>query len=116
MEGFGTIVARRGKLTLYAMQKKPTAQIAHLVFANARIDKYRNWRIKNEAHARIKINQLLGEAGWRFFDNEEGKANILLENYVKITQQEIDAWGYDYEKTKKGCKDLTLTDLQRDAG
>jgi type I restriction enzyme, R subunit len=35
--------------------------------------------MKNEAHARIKINQLLTEAGWRFFDNEEGKASILLE-------------------------------------
>lgn len=28
--------------------------------------------MKNEAHARIKINQLLYEAGWRFFDNEQG--------------------------------------------
>lgn len=32
-----------------------------------------------EAKARIKINKLLESAGWRFFDNEEGKANILLE-------------------------------------
>ena len=47
--------------------------------------------MKNEAHARIKINKLLEEAGWRFFDSEEGKANILLENYVKITQTEVDA-------------------------
>ena len=66
--------------------------------------------MKNEAHARIKINQLLTEAGWRFFDNEEGKANILLENHVKITQQEIDAWGNDYEKTKNGSLDF-LTSL-----
>ena len=43
--------------------------------------------MKNEAHARIKINQLLEEAGWRFFDNNEGAANILLENHVKITQR-----------------------------
>lgn len=66
--------------------------------------------MKNEAHARIKINQLLTEAGWRFFDNEEGKANILLENHVKITQQEIDAWGNDYEKTKHGSLDFLLVD------
>ena len=66
--------------------------------------------MKNEAHARIKINQLLTEAGWRFFDNEEGKANILLENHVKITQQEIDAWGNDYEKTKNGSLDFLLLD------
>mgnify|MGYP001159759881 FL=1 len=66
--------------------------------------------MKNEAHARIKINQLLEEAGWRFFDNEEGKANILLENQVKITQKEIDAWGNDYEKTKNGSLDFLLVD------
>ncbi len=66
--------------------------------------------MKNEAHARIKINQLLEEAGWRFFDNEQGKANILLENHVKITQKEIDAWGNDYEKTKNGSLDFLLVD------
>ncbi len=44
--------------------------------------------MKNETHARIKINKLLEEAGWRFFDNEQGKANILLENHVKITRKE----------------------------
>ena len=56
----------------------------------------------NEATARIKINKLLEEAGWRFFDSEEGKANILLENHVKITQEHVDAWGNDFEKTKHG--------------
>ena len=66
--------------------------------------------MKNEAHARIKINQLLTEAGWRFFDCEDGKANILLENHVKITQKEIDAWGNDYEKTKNGSLDFLLVD------
>ena len=66
--------------------------------------------MKNEAHARIKINQLLEEAGWRFFDNEEGKANILLENHVRMTQKEMDAWGNDYEKTKNGSLDFLLVD------
>lgn len=66
--------------------------------------------MKNEAHARIKINQLLTEAGWRFFDNEESTANILLENHVKITQTEIDAWGNDFEKTKNGSLDFLLVD------
>lgn len=66
--------------------------------------------MKNEAHARIKINQLLEEAGWRFFDNKEGAANILLENHVKITQEEVDAWGNDYEKTKNGSLDFLLID------
>lgn len=68
--------------------------------------------LQNEAHARIKINQLLGEAGWRFFDNHEGKANILLENHVKITQNEIDAWGNDYEKVVSGSLDFLLLDSE----
>lgn len=66
--------------------------------------------MKNEAHARIKINHLLEEAGWRFFDSEEGPANILLENHVKITQKDVDAWGNDYEKTKSGSLDFLLVD------
>lgn len=66
--------------------------------------------MKNEAHARIKINHLLTEAGWRFFDNEFGHANIVLENHVKITQNLIDAWGNDYEKVKSGSLDFLLVD------
>ena len=66
--------------------------------------------MSKEAKARIKINKLLEEAGWRFFDDEEGPANILLENYIKITQKEIDAWGNDYEQTKSGSLDFLLVD------
>ena len=66
--------------------------------------------MKNEAIARIKINKLLEESGWRFFDNDDGNANILLENHVKITHQQIDAWGKDFEKTKSGSIDFLLTD------
>ncbi len=64
----------------------------------------------NEAHARIKINKLLEEAGWRFFDDENGKANILLENHIKISQKDLDAWGNDFEKTKSGSVDFLLLD------
>ena len=39
-----------------------------------------------EAQARIKINKLLEEAGWRFFDSSDGKANIILEPAVKISK------------------------------
>lgn len=39
--------------------------------------------INKEAQARIKINDLLTESGWRFFDNEKGKQNIQLETNVK---------------------------------
>lgn len=66
--------------------------------------------MSKEAKARIKINKLLEEAGWRFFDTEEGPANILLENHVKITQQQIDAWGNDYEQTTSGSLDFLLVD------
>jgi len=66
--------------------------------------------MKNEAHARIKINKLLEEAGWRFFDTKHGQANILLENHVKITQTELDAWGNDFEKIKSGSLDFLLVD------
>lgn len=40
-----------------------------------------------EAQARIKINKLLEQAGWRFEDSEKGRANISLEpggRYPKI--------------------------------
>src|SRR5260370_31931962 len=66
--------------------------------------------MQKEAKARIKINNLLQEAGWRFFDDEHGKANIVLENYTKITQKEIDAFGNDFEKTTKGFIDFLLLD------
>src|SRR6266516_3007078 len=66
--------------------------------------------MQKEAKARIKINSLLQEAGWRFFDNEHGRANIVLENHVKITQKDIDAFGNDFEKTQHGYIDFLLLD------
>lgn len=69
--------------------------------------------MNNEAHARIKINQLLEEAGWRFEDSAEGEANILLENHVMITQTEMDAWGHDFEKTTNGAIDFLLVDSDK---
>ncbi len=41
-----------------------------------------------EAKARIKINKLLEQAGWRFFDNGKGRANISLEPNVKLTKKD----------------------------
>ena len=37
--------------------------------------------LQKEAKARIKINRLLEEAGWRLTDGKEGKTNILLEKH-----------------------------------
>lgn len=63
-----------------------------------------------EARARIKINNLLQEAGWRFFHDENGPANISLENNVKITKTEFDSYGNDFEKTVNGYVDFLLLD------
>lgn len=46
-----------------------------------------------EAKARIKINKLLEESGWRFIDDTKGKANIVLEPKGKLTKAAIDALG-----------------------
>ena len=58
-----------------------------------------------EAKARIKINKLLEEAGWRFFDSDNGKANISLESNVKF-----DDLGENFEKAKGGLIDFLLLD------
>jgi type I restriction enzyme R subunit len=63
-----------------------------------------------EAKARIKINKLLEEVGWRFFDNEQGKANIILENNAKLTQTQLNELGDDFEKTTNGFIDYLLLD------
>ena len=47
-----------------------------------------------EAKARIKINKLLEEAGWRFFDSEQGRATIKLESSIKMNDL-----GEDFENS-----------------
>lgn len=66
--------------------------------------------MSKEAKARIKINKLLEESGWRFFANNEGSANIILENNAKFTQTELNELGEDFEKTKNGFIDYLLLD------
>jgi type I restriction enzyme R subunit len=61
-----------------------------------------------EAKARIKINKLLEEAGWRLLDDENGQANVVLENNIKITQSFINDLGEDFDKTKNGFIDFLL--------
>ncbi len=63
-----------------------------------------------EAKARIKINKLLEESGWRFFDDAKGKANIVLEPNVKVTKAAIDALGDNFEDTTSGFIDFLLLD------
>jgi len=61
--------------------------------------------MQKEAKARIKINNLLQQSGWRFFDDENGKANITLENNIKI--EEV---GDDFENVTAGFIDYLLLD------
>ena len=63
-----------------------------------------------EATARIKINHLLERAGWRFFDNENGQANICLEPKVKVTSEALDHLGLNFETTSNGFIDFLLLD------
>ncbi len=55
----------------------------------------------NEAKARIRINKLLEDAGWRFFDTKKEKANIQLENSINITEEVLNDLGEDFQKTKR---------------
>ncbi len=65
---------------------------------------------KKEAFARIKINKLLEEAGWRFFDDENGQASISLETNTKIKSNHINDLGENFEKTTNGYVDFLLND------
>lgn len=60
---------------------------------------------EKEAKARIKINKLLEEAGWRFFDTDKGKATVKLESSIKM-----DDLGEDFEHSKNGFIDFLLVD------
>lgn len=64
--------------------------------------------LQKEALARISINKLLEDAGWRFFPNEKGIANIQLEPNVKIKQEDLD--GIELKKAKNGFVDYLLLD------
>jgi type I restriction enzyme R subunit len=61
-----------------------------------------------EATARIKINKLLDAAGWRFFADTAGPANIQLEPSVTLRAPDLDALGADFEKASKGYIDFLL--------
>lgn len=63
-----------------------------------------------EAAARIKINKLLEAAGWRFFADSSGSANIRLEPSVTIKTTDLDALGENFEKTARGYIDFLLLD------
>jgi type I restriction enzyme R subunit len=63
-----------------------------------------------EATARIRINKLLEEAGWRFFAEGNQPANIRLEPSVTLQSSDLDALGDNFEKIAKGFIDFLLLD------
>jgi type I restriction enzyme R subunit len=64
----------------------------------------------SEATARIKINDLLTSAGWRFFANATGAANIVLEPNVALTQRDLNDLGENFEHASRGFIDFLLLD------
>ena len=69
---------------------------------NEMIDSLSELNDSTETDGLEKINKLLEEAGWRFFDNENSPANIQLEANVKLTKKQIDDCGENFEKIKNG--------------
>jgi type I restriction enzyme, R subunit len=70
--------------------------------------------MSKEAKARIKINNLLEEAGWSFFDGDTDKANILLEHRTKKAKFDNSKLGEDLENAPDGFIDyLLLNELSR---
>lgn len=66
--------------------------------------------MQKEAKARILINDLLRRSGWRFFDDENGSANVTLETHVKLKKKTLEDLGDDFEKTAHGFVDYLLLD------
>jgi len=63
-----------------------------------------------EASARIKINKLLEESGWRFEDSAEGKANILVESGVKFNSIDENFENAITKDGRRGSIDFLLLD------
>lgn len=67
--------------------------------------------MSSEAKARIKINKLLEAAEWRLLDDDHGnKANVELEDNVKITRTKLDEFGENFDTVANGKIDFLLLD------
>lgn len=67
-------------------------------------------RSNNEATARLKINSLLEKSGWRLYDLNNEKANVIVEDRVSLKKVDFDELGSDFEKTTNGFVDYLLLD------
>jgi len=66
-----------------------------------------------EAKARIKINKLLEEAGWRFEDDGNIKANIKLEENIKFKDCDNDFENSQTHDGRRGAIDFLLLDKDK---
>lgn len=66
--------------------------------------------MSKEAKARIKINKLLEEAGWRFDKDKNGPANIQLEAGVKFEELGDDFENAQTHDKRRGAIDFLLLD------
>ena len=94
------------------LTSKSPSVLSHSSAKSQYTNSYIDWRKivanSNEAQARIKINRLLEEAGWRFEDSEAGEANIQLEAGVKYADL-----GDNFETQKSGSIDFLLLDKDK---
>lgn len=68
---------------------------------------------KKEAQARVKIDLLLQQAGWRFFDDAGGKANISCEHRVTKKTYRHSELGEDFQNAENGFIDYLLLNDQK---
>ena len=66
-----------------------------------------------EAKARIKINKLLEESGWRFEDDNNIKANIKLEENIKFKDCDNDFENSQTHDGRRGAIDFLLLDKDK---
>lgn len=66
---------------------------------------------KREAAARLKINKLLEESGWKLFDDDSGRANVDVETRLNPGQKiNLNEAGEDFENIHSGFIDYLLLD------
>lgn len=67
---------------------------------------------KKEASARLKINRMLEESGWRLLDTGEGRANVDVETYLRNKNLPVSdaSIGEDFQNIQSGFIDYLLLD------
>ena len=66
---------------------------------------------KKEAAARVRINKLLEESDWHFFDDGKVKANITLEANIRFEDMGDDFESAESKDKRRGVADFLLHDI-----